>query len=259
MSAIAAPADANHIIKATCLAGFLATALAAWVVAAHHTPSYALPPPLAVLQSIGEFFTSARKFGHLAASIENVLLSIALSFTLGSLLAFVAHEAHWTAPTLYDRLNPFVAAFPSVGWTLLAVIWFGVSRGTVIFTVSAVLVPFAMINLREGLRALDTDLQEMAHSLTRRRARIFLAVIIPALLPFAAATLRIMFGVAWKVVLTAELFGGNRGLGYLINNARQDFDTATIFAAIGLIIAVVTAADRFLFAPLERFTAHRFG
>ncbi len=46
------------------------------------------------------------------------------------------------------------------------------------------------------------------------------------------ATLRIMFGVAWKVTLTAELFGGNSGLGYLINMARQDFDTTTIFVSI---------------------------
>ena len=251
--------DATPAAKAAVLALLLAGALAAWIVAASYTPSYALPAPLAVLQAAGEFLVSARKFGHLAASVENVAAAIALSFVLGSLAAFVAYYAGWTAPTLYGRIAPFIGAFPSVGWTLLAVIWFGVSRGTVIFTVSAVLLPFAMINLREGLRALDADIQEMGHSLTRRRGRLFLAIIAPSLLPFAAATLRIMFGVAWKVVLTAELFGGNRGLGYLVNNARQDFDTATIFAVIGFIIIAVYASDRLIFAPLERLTARRFG
>ena len=73
---------------------------------------------------------------------------------------------------------------------------------------------------------------------------MFVLVLVPSLYPFIFATLRIMFGVAWKVTLTAELFGGNSGLGYMINLSRQEFDTATIFAAIILIIAFVHGIDR---------------
>jgi NitT/TauT family transport system permease protein/sulfonate transport system permease protein len=68
-----------------------------------------------------------------------------------------------------------------------------------------------------------------------------------------------MFGVAWKVTLTAELFGGGRGLGYVINIARQDYDTPTLFAVILFIIIAVTLADRLLFGPLERLTTRQFG
>ena len=78
------------------------------------------------------------------------------------------------------------------------------------------------------------------------------------LIPFAAATLRIMFGVSWKVTLTAELFGGGRGLGQVINLARQEYDTATLFAVILFIIVAVTLADRLMFAPLERLTTRHF-
>jgi NitT/TauT family transport system permease protein len=262
--AVAAPgrvrsSGASPGVKGAVLVLLVGGVLAAWFLASYWTPSYALPGPLSVLNAAADFFVSARKFGHLVASIENVFLSIALSFVLGSLLAFLAHYAEWSAPTIYSRLGPFLGAFPSIGWTLLAVIWFGVSRSTVVFTVSAVLLPFAMINLREGLRALDREMDEMGRSFTRHRWRIFLAIVVPSLLPFAAATLRIMFGVAWKVVLTAELFGGNRGLGYLVNNARQDFDTATIFAVIGFIILAVYGSDRLVFAPFERLMARRFG
>ena len=73
---------------------------------------------------------------------------------------------------------------------------------------------------------------------------MFVLILVPSLYPFIFATLRIMFGVAWKVTLTAELFGGNSGLGYMINLARQEFDTATIFAAIILIIAFVHGIDQ---------------
>ena len=258
--AVAGRAAAPSVFaKASALAALAALAIGGWAVAAMWLPAYVLPSPAVVFVASVGFFRSWRLFGHFLASVEHVAASIALSFVLGSALAFAAHYARWTAPTIYNRFGPFLGAFPSVGWTLIAVIWFGVSPATVVFTVSAVLLPFAMINLREGLRALDREVEEMALSFTRRRTRIFVGVLVPALLPFAAATLRIMFGVAWKVVLTAELFGGNRGLGYLINLARQDFDTAIIFAAIALIILVVFAADRLAFAPLERITARRFG
>ena len=79
----------------------------------------------------------------------------------------------------------------------------------------------------------------------------FALVILPSLSPFIFATLRIMFGVSWKVTLTAELFGGNAGLGYMINLARQEFDTATIFAAVIIIIAFVHGMDHYVLGPLQ--------
>lgn len=99
----------------------------------------------------------------------------------------------------------------------------------------------------------------MARSFGRAGARRFLYVTGPALIPFAIATLRIMFGVAWKVALTAELFGGGEGLGYLVNLARQEYDTEIIFAVVLTIVVSVYLADRFLFAPLEFATSRHFG
>ena len=149
------------------------------------------------------------------------------------------------------RIGPFLNAFSAIGWTLLSIMWFGVTPLTVIFAISAVLVPFALVNMSAGLANLDPDTIEMAGSFTRRRWRMFALVIVPSLYPFIFATLRIMFGVAWKVTLTAELFGGNSGLGYMINLSRQEFDTATIFAAIILIIAFVHGMDQYVLAPLQ--------
>ena len=102
------------------------------------------------------------------------------------------------------------------------------------------------------------EIIEMAGSFTRRRWRMFALVIVPSLYPFIFATLRIMFGVAWKVTLTAELFGGNSGLGYMINLSRQEFDTATIFAAIILIIAFVHGMDQYVLAPLQASVSRHY-
>jgi NitT/TauT family transport system permease protein/sulfonate transport system permease protein len=149
------------------------------------------------------------------------------------------------------RIGPFLNAFSAIGWTLLSIMWFGVTPLTVIFAISAVLVPFALVNMSAGLANLDAEIIEMAGSFTHSRLRMFALVIVPSLYPFVFATLRIMFGVAWKVTLTAELFGGNSGLGYMINLSRQEFDTSTIFAAIILIVAFVHGMDRYVLAPLQ--------
>ncbi len=251
--------DVSAATKRAFACGFAAIVLGAWIWASSRLPAYVMPGPGEVGLALAGFATEQRKAGHLLATLRNVAVSIALSFTLGALLALAAHYMRWTAPAIHRRLSPFLNAFSGVGWTLLAVIWFGVSMRTVVFAISAVLLPFALVNLREGLQSLDRELGEMGASFTRQRGRVFLALVLPALIPFAMATLRIMFGVAWKVTLTAELFGGNEGLGYLINLARQEYDTATIFAVILLIIASVYAADRWLLAPLQAGLARRFG
>jgi NitT/TauT family transport system permease protein len=66
------------------------------------------------------------------------------------------------------------------------------------------------------------------------------------------SSVRVSFGVAWKVVLTAELFGGTRGLGYAMNVARQELETAQIYAVIVLIVAIAFLGNRFVFDPLQR-------
>ena len=225
--------------------------LAAWQAGSLIAPSYLLPGPVQTAQRLLVFVASARDLGHLGASLYHVTAAIAISFVIGSLLALIPYYVPVLRFAIERRIGPFLNAFSAIGWTLLSIMWFGVSPLTVIFAISAVLVPFALVNMAAGLANLDPEIMEMAGSFTRRKLRMFALVIVPSLYPFIFATLRIMFGVAWKVTLTAELFGGNSGLGYMINLARQEFDTATIFAAIIIIIAFVHSMDRYVLGPLQ--------
>ncbi|MGE0800493.1 MAG: ABC transporter permease [Lautropia sp.] len=252
-------AGASPLAQRAVAVGFLLLIAAAWVGSTGRVAPYLLPPPADVGRALAALVATPARLVHLGATLGHIGAAIAIAFVVGAVLAFTAHYARWSAPAIHQRLGPFLSAFSGIGWTLLAVIWFGVSSFTVIFTIVAVLLPFALVNLREGLAALDRELLEMGASFGRGRVRAFRLLVLPALLPFCAATLRIMFGVSWKVALTAELFGGGSGLGYVINLARQDYDTATLFAVIGFIIVAVTLADRLVFGPLERRTARQFG
>lgn len=253
------PGAPSPLARRAVAAAFLAVLAGAWIGSTGRVPAYLLPPPGEVGAAMLSLVSTPTRAAHLGATLAHIAASIAIAFAGGALLAFAAHYARWSAPAIHGRLGPFLSAFSGIGWTLLGVIWFGVSSFTVVFTIVAVLLPFAMVNLREGLVALDAELLEMGRAFGRRRGAALRLLVLPSLVPFAAATLRIMFGVAWKVTLTAELFGGGRGLGYVINVARQDYDTATLFAVIAFIIVAVTLADRLVFAPLERATTRQFG
>ena len=256
------PARRLSAPTAQSLAAHLATLafLGIWAAASSVAPSYLLPGPIPVAARLWRFATSAHDLGHLGASLFHVGAAIAISFFVGSLLALVAHYVPLSRTAIERRLGPFLNSFSAIGWTLLSIMWFGVTPLTVIFAISVVLVPFALVNMSAGLAGLDRELIEMATSFTRQRWRTFAKVVLPSLYPFIFATLRIMFGVAWKVTLTAELFGGNSGLGYMINLARQEFDTETIFAAIIFIIAFLHGMDRFVLAPLQnRLSRHYAG
>ena len=231
--------------------------VAVWAAYASQVPDYLLPGPWEVARGVGAFVTDIHSLRHMAVSIGHIFAALAAAFVLGTALAFLAHYVPVFVHLVHGRIGPFLNSFSGIGWTLLAVIWFGLDHVTVVFAIAAVLTPFALVNMRAGLDALDPELLEMARSFGRRRPREMLLVVAPSLLPFAFATLRLSFGVAWKVALTAELFGGNAGFGYLFNLARQEFDTTLILVVIVLIIAFVYSMDRFVFAPLQaRLSTH---
>ncbi len=255
-----APPSRPHMVMARTLAAHLFSLLflAAWEAASLVAPSYLIPGPVEVAQRLGQFVASTRDLGHLGASLFHVAAAIAISFVIGSLLALIPYYVPMLRLAIERRIGPFLNAFSAIGWTLLAIMWFGVTPLTVIFAISAVLTPFALVNMSAGLAHIDAEITEMTESFTRARMRAFRLVIVPSLYPFIFATLRIMFGVSWKVTLTAELFGGNSGLGYMINLARQEFDTTTIFAAIVLIIALVHGMDRYILGPLQASVSRHY-
>ena len=117
---------------------------------------------------------------------------------------------------------------------------------------TVILLPFTLINIREGLEQLDREILEMGQSFTSSALRNARLIAAPLLLPFLVASLRISFGVSWKVTLTAELLGGDRGLGYLVNIALQEQNTARILAASLIIVLFVRLVDYYGFEPLQR-------
>lgn len=254
-----APARAARRRKLWWANGFIAVLLGAWVAISPFVPAYILPSPATVAEKFLLFVTTKTYAIHLGTTLFHVIGALVISLTVGAALALATHYVRPVRLLIRGRVYPFLNSFSGIGWAVLSVVWFGQSDGAVFFAMACVLVPFIYINLHEGLEALDAELAEMGQSFTRSGFRRFRLILVPMLVPFGFAALRISFGVAWKSTLLAELFGSNRGLGYVVNQSRMNYETEMILAVILWIIVIVFAGDRFFFKPAQERIQRHYG
>jgi NitT/TauT family transport system permease protein len=232
--------------------GGVLLAVLGWWLTARGVPEFVLPSPLKVATTLMRFVTEPALLGHLAITFLRVTAAVTIAMSLAVALAIAARRSRLAMAMIEQRLLLILNSFPSVGWAILGIIWFKVSNTTVIFIETAIVLPFCLVNALEGFRQINPELEEMGHSLSRSRMRLFARVTLPLVMPFLVAGLRIAFGICWKIALVAELFGSQSGLGYLLLRAQSNSDAAMVFACCFVIVLVVIAVDRLAFVPLSR-------
>ncbi|NBR40217.1 MAG: ABC transporter permease subunit, partial [Alphaproteobacteria bacterium] len=184
---------------------FWAIFIVVWHLYSLQIPAYQLPGPGPVAETMFKIVSDVDMSRQILLSLTHISIAMVIAFILGSCIAILPNLHPSSDHFVDQRLTPFLNSFSGVGWLFIAILWFGINSFTVIFTVTMVLVPFAIINLRTGLSEMDSEILELGESLTREKLKKIRKLVIPMLYPYAFATLRISFGVSWKVVLTAEL------------------------------------------------------
>jgi NitT/TauT family transport system ATP-binding protein len=242
----------REIVQRIVADGAVVLALLAWFIYSKYVPEFVMPDPVKSIKLALELFYRSDLVYHTFVSFVRVISAVFLSVVIGGIIVW-AGWYFWPLRLLVaNRIIPVLNAFSSLGWAMLAIIWFGVNDASVLFVEVAILLPFAMINLWEGVRSLDSEILEMARSFTKGRLKILWRVVLPLLFPFIFAAVRMSYGVGWKVGLIAELFGSRAGLGFLLDLARQNLDTPLVFAVIIALVIMVMAMERLVFDPLER-------
>jgi NitT/TauT family transport system permease protein len=237
--------------------GLVVLALLAWWILARGLPEFILPGPVGVVRRLIELFMMPEFLWHAFTSAWRVVVSIAAALLIGGGLAFLSHNVPWLEVVVDERIKPVLNSFPSIGWAILAAIWFEPGDFGVIFVEVAILIPFCLINIAEGLRNIDRELMEMGQSFTRRRLRILWRLTLPLLVPYGLSATRIAYGIAWKIALVAELLGAPSGLGYLMLRAQTAADSTTFLATCFAIVLMFVAGEQLVIVPLERRFAHR--
>jgi NitT/TauT family transport system permease protein len=184
-------------------------------------------------------------------TLWRVAAAFVLAMAIGSAVG-IALGLNRRADRLFD---PWVILFlnlPALVVIVLAYIWFGLNEAAAIGAVAVNKIPNVVVTLREGTRALDRGLGEMAEVYRFSPWRRLRHVILPQLQPFFAAAIRSGVALIWKVVLVVELLGRSNGVGFQIHQAFQMFDVAAILAYSLAFIAVMIAIEVLVVQRYER-------
>ena len=144
---------------------------------------------------------------------------------------------------IFNPLLSFLRPLPSMSWVPLSLLWFGISESqkySIVFMGS--LAP-ALLYIIDSTRNVDPLLIRAAKNLGAKRHNIMFGIILPAALPQIITGLKVMLGIAWTCVISAELIAAREGLGFMIMNGKEYFQTDTVVLGMVMISITVLLTD----------------
>lgn len=215
-------------------------------------PAILLPGPGDVLGAFGQMFTADTIWQDLGASGAELLYGLGLAAVIGIPLGILLG---WYRRLGY-LLDPFVNFFysiPRIALGPLLIVWLGIGLTSKVMLVFLMAFFPIVINTTTGVRTVDPQLVRASRCFGGGDLQIFRTIALPGAVPYVLSGLRLAVGQALIGVFVAELMGAQHGVGLLMNNAGQQFQTATVFA--GLIIFAVAG---FALTALLRRAEHHF-
>ena len=184
--------------------------------------------------------------GELLHDAASSLYRIVVGFLIGTALALPLGLAMGVSKTAYAFLNPVLQVLrpiPPIAYIPLAILWFGLGNPPAFFLISLGAFFPVLMNTVAGVRSVDAIYIRAARNLGSDGRSLFLRVILPAATPHIMTGIRVGFGVAFIVVIVAEMIAVNNGLGYRILEAREYFWSDKIIAGMITIGLVGLAID----------------
>ena len=198
----------------------IALLLAAWWFLVAATGSVIFPTPWQVVTGTLELVRDGTLFQHIGASLFRVgvgfLLAVAMAVPLGLWMGWV--------PRVFETLNPLfqiLRPISPIAWIPIAILWFGVGNASPIYLIFISSVFPMIVQTTSGVHTIERRYLRAAENFGVSRRTLFRRVVIPATLPQIVVGMRIGLGVAWLVVVAAEMIALRSGLGYLIIDSRN--------------------------------------
>jgi NitT/TauT family transport system permease protein len=218
--------------------GVIAVLVAAWwgVVAA--TQSVIFPTPWGVVTGTLELLKDGTLWRHIGASLMRVgtgfVLAVCVAVPLGLWMGWVRG--------IYKTLNPIfqiLRPISPIAWIPIAILWFGVGNASPIYLIFISSVFPMVVQTTVGVHTIEKRYLRAAENFGVSRATLFKQVVIPAVLPQVLVGMRIGLGVAWLVVVAAEMIALRSGLGYMIMDSRNAGNRYDLVIAGMIIIGLI--------------------
>lgn len=231
----------------------LSVLLAVWFVAAALAHSRLLPGPLAVAEGLVADIRSGELPFELGCTLARVTAAFTIALLLGGVLGFLMGRSgnfnRYADPWLIILIN-----LPALVTIIFAYIWIGLNETAAILAVALNKLPNMIVVMREGARALDSRLDDMASAFRLPFATRIRHVILPQVAPYLAAGARSGLSIIWKLVLVVELIGRPNGVGFVMGSAFSLFDMTKLLSYALSFIVIMLLIEHLVVQPLEQRT-----
>jgi NitT/TauT family transport system permease protein len=218
--------------------GVITALLLAWWAAIAATQSLIFPTPWGVITGTLELLDDGTLWRHIGASLMRVgtgfALAVCVAVPLGLWMGWV-RGAYNTLNPIFQMLRPI----SPIAWIPIAILWFGVGDASPIYLIFISSVFPMVVQTTVGVHTIDKRYLRAAENFGVSRATLFRQVVIPAVLPQVLVGMRIGLGVAWLVVVAAEMIALRSGLGYMIMDSRNAGNRYDLVIAGMIIIGVI--------------------
>jgi NitT/TauT family transport system permease protein len=216
----------------------IAVLIAAWWGAVAATHSVIFPTPWEVVTGTLELLENGTLWRHIAASLLRVGagfgLAVCVAVPLGLWMGWVA-GAYRTLNPIFQILRPI----SPIAWIPIAILWFGVGDASPIYLIFISSVFPMVVQTTAGVHTIEKRYLRAAENFGVSRHTLFRQVVIPAVLPQVIVGMRIGLGVAWLVVVAAEMIALHSGLGYMIMDSRNAGNRYDLVIAGMIIIGLI--------------------
>ena len=234
-----------------------------WELAARYTDNDLLLPGAvqtaqAFVQGIASGDLPARAWQSLRVLVQGYAAGVALAFMLTT-LAVSTRFGRDLLSTLTAMFNPL----PAIALLPLALLWFGLGEGSLVFVLIHSVLWALALNMYAGFLGVSETLRMAGRNYGLGGLRYVLQILVPAALPAILAGLRIGWAFAWRTLIAAELvFGassGKGGLGWYIFQNRNELYTDRVFAGLAAVVIIGLLVENLGFDTVERLTVRRWG
>jgi NitT/TauT family transport system permease protein len=238
--------------------GVALVGLLGWDLAVRQSGSDLFPKPMEAARAIVELVEKGLLWKYVVASLFRVTMGFGLAVLVGVPTGLILG---WFRPA-FQAFNPMIQAFrpiSPIAWIPVAILWFGVTDLAPIFLIFLASVFPITTSSMAAVQNMQTVYLRAAQNFGLGRFQLFRQVVFPAALPQVITGLRIALGVAWLVVVAAEMIAVNSGLGYLIIDARNAGKRYDLVVAGMLLIGVIGLILDIMIRRMERFDEVRWG
>lgn len=229
-----------------------------WQLASLYFNSLFFPTPIKTVSNLTSLLMNHDTYYQLSKTLLRVLISVGIALTLGTSLGIASKYIPFTRHFIETVLYPIFHSVPSLCWTLLVVVWFGLSEISPVLVVVAAILPHFIINVWEGIKELNEELIELGKSFTKDKLIIFKKIVFPQLYPYIFPAFRTSFGTAWKVILIGEMFAATNGIGFMLDLARQELAISQILSWTICIIVIIMFFDYIVFDYIDKKTMRKW-